>query len=99
MQKLFSHPTEHYDVLVSIDAAKAPRYMQNLAFDESIWRQNVRYANAVVTQEESQLPLLPGFDPVQLLYDDLKVSVHIETSVIAVQTFTGGIRGYIQDIL
>ena len=71
-QTLFSHPTAHYDFLVVLDATKAPRYSQNLAVEPAV-TQRGRYANAVTTREDNLPPLMPGFDPVQMLYDDLEV--------------------------
>ncbi len=71
VQKLFLHPTTHYEVLVNIDRSRAPRYFQALTADENVWQKG-KYANAINHHPDIELPLMPGFDPTQLLFADLQ---------------------------
>ena len=76
LQTLFVHPTEHYDFLVRLEHAALSRYHHNVAADASaIFGKSGKYANnrLAVASGESAGPLRPGFDPAQLLFDDLKV--------------------------
>ena len=70
---MYLHPTADYSFLIDIDPARAPRYVQNLRFDETICAKKGRYANAIALSQESEVPLMPDFDPVQMFYSDLKV--------------------------
>lgn len=72
------HPTTHYDFLIHVDPSKAPCYLQNLAADESVWRQKGGYANAIVSQGDAPMPLMPGFDPLRLLHADMMVSLPMQ---------------------
>ncbi|EMD32469.1 hypothetical protein CERSUDRAFT_108867 [Gelatoporia subvermispora B] len=71
VKTLFAHPTEHYEFVVQLDPAALPRYCQNVNADASVWTKKGKYANLRGTQDSSDAPL-PGFDPAQLLYDDLR---------------------------
>ena len=63
---------------MNIDRSKAPRYFQSVAVDESVWQKG-RYANALSHRSDGELPLLPGFDPTQLYFTDLQVTLyHVE---------------------
>ncbi|OBZ77304.1 Nucleolar protein 6 [Grifola frondosa] len=62
VKTLFAHPVEHYNFLVDMDPAVLPRYYQNVGADPAVWAKKSKFCP----------PALPGFDPAQLLYNDLK---------------------------
>lgn len=70
VQVLFTHPQDHYDVLVELDSSELPRYSQNIHADPNVWARKGKYANV----QQSQDTVQPGFDPARLLFDDLTVS-------------------------
>jgi hypothetical protein len=67
------HPSAHYDILVNIDPSKAPRYFHNVVMDEKLCKPKGRYANAFTVPVDVDTSLMPGFDPVQLLFGDIQV--------------------------
>ncbi|KAL6304485.1 Nrap protein [Sparassis latifolia] len=70
VKTLFTHPLEHYDFIVDLEPSILPRYAQNIAADANAWVRKGKYANVQATDDARTV--LPGFDPAQLLYDDLK---------------------------
>ncbi|CDO77351.1 hypothetical protein BN946_scf184786.g12 [Trametes cinnabarina] len=70
VKRIFHHPVDHYDFVVELKTALSPRYYQQLDADPSVWTSKNKYANAV--DKDSSPSIMPGFDPVSMLYDDLK---------------------------
>ncbi|KAI0084988.1 Nrap protein [Irpex rosettiformis] len=95
VKNLFLHPTTHYEVLVGIDRAHAPRYFQSVVVDENVWQKG-KYANAISKDHDTELPLMPGFDPTQLLFTDLQ-RVYDETFKIFYDPYGGTTFGIIFD--
>jgi U3 small nucleolar RNA-associated protein 22 len=75
LQGLFIHPTEDYDLIIQLKPAVLPRYFQNVVVDPVVWSQKGGYANMQPRMDD--LTPRPGFDPAQLLFDDLKVSLKL----------------------
>lgn len=71
-QGLFIHPTDDYDLIIQLKPAVLPRYFQNVCVNSVAWSQNGRYTNQL---RQDELALRPGFDPVEHLFHDLKVSL------------------------
>jgi len=67
---LFIHPTEDYDFVIQLEPAILPRYIQNVVVDPAVWSQKGGYVNRQLQKDD--VALRPGFDPVQLLFDDIK---------------------------
>ncbi|KAI0788916.1 Nrap protein [Irpex lacteus] len=95
VKKLFLHPTTHYEVLVNIDRSRAPRYFQALTADENVWQKG-KYANAINHHPDIELPLMPGFDPTQLLFADLQ-RIYEDTFKIFYDPYGGTTYGIIFD--
>ncbi|THG99128.1 hypothetical protein EW026_g3163 [Hermanssonia centrifuga] len=93
VKTLFVHPTEHYDILMRLDPSALPRYYQNITADPSVWKG--KYANAMLNGE-SKDALKPGFDPAQLLFNDLK-RVYKDTLKIFHDPFGGNLFGAVWD--
>ena len=66
------HPTDDYDILLKLDPSILPRYLQNVNADATLLTKRGKYANK--TQGDETVGLMPGFDPAQLLFNDLRVS-------------------------
>lgn len=66
------HPTEDYDFLIQLDIAVLPRYFQNVSVDPCVLSKTGTYGNSSL-EETFSARTRPGFDPAQLLFDDLKV--------------------------
>ncbi|KAI0916701.1 hypothetical protein AcV5_003115 [Taiwanofungus camphoratus] len=92
---LFAHPVEHYDFIIDLDPAILPRYVQSVAVDQGIWAKKGKYANIQSTEYQHR-PLLPGFDPAQFLYNDLR-RVYKDTFVIFHDSFGGARFGAVWD--
>ena len=71
-QRIFHHPVDHYDFVIELNPALSTRYHQNIDANPSVWTSKIKYANAV--SKDTPMPVMPGFDPVSLLFDDLAVS-------------------------
>ncbi|KZP27685.1 Nrap protein [Athelia psychrophila] len=69
VKALFVHPVEDYDFVIRLEPAVLPRYFQNVAVDSEAWSQKGKYAN--LQTQKSEPKQLVGFDPAQLLFDDL----------------------------
>ncbi|KAH9896561.1 Nrap protein [Cubamyces lactineus] len=69
VKRIFHHPVDHYDFVIELNPALLTRYHQNIDASSSVWASKAKYANAV--SKETPTPVMPGFDPVALLYDDL----------------------------
>ncbi|TFK47385.1 Nrap protein [Heliocybe sulcata] len=69
VKSLFVHPTDDYDFLINLDKSMLPRYYQNVGADPKVWDRSATYANLQPAENE---PFRPGFDPAQLLFDDLQ---------------------------
>jgi U3 small nucleolar RNA-associated protein 22 len=67
---MFIHPTEDYDFVIQLDPAMLPRYYQNISVNLTLLSKWGDYANL---RPQSSSSMRPGFDPAQLLFDDLKV--------------------------
>ena len=67
-QRLFSHATDDYDILIELKPSVLPRYHQAINADPSVWSKD--RANPKAENWSSH----PGFDPGWLLFDDLQVS-------------------------
>ncbi|TCD66882.1 hypothetical protein EIP91_000780 [Steccherinum ochraceum] len=68
---MFWHPEQQYDFLIGLNAELLPRYYQNIRADPSVWDRKGKYANIGSTRETRSSPVQPGYDPAQLLFDDL----------------------------
>jgi U3 small nucleolar RNA-associated protein 22 len=66
---MFIHPEEDYDFVVKLQPAVLPRYFQNVAAKPSIWADKHAYDPSA----DGEVPLRPGFDPVEAYLDDLTV--------------------------
>lgn len=73
LQGLFRHPTDDYDFIVEMDPLVLPRYSQNILVDASLLERHSKYANKTGVGEN--VSILPGFDPAELLVQDLQVCV------------------------
>ncbi|PCH41941.1 Nrap-domain-containing protein [Wolfiporia cocos MD-104 SS10] len=93
VQTLFTHPVEHYDFIVELDPTVLPRYAQNVHADSSVWSKG-KYTNP--RTEDAEAKLLPGFDPVRLLYQDLK-RVYKDTFVLFHDPLGGDRYGAVWD--
>ncbi|KAJ2972666.1 hypothetical protein NUW54_g12215 [Trametes sanguinea] len=70
VKRIFHHPVDHYDFVVELNPALSPRHHQLLDADPSVWASKGKYANAL--SKDSAAATMPGFDPIAMLYDDLK---------------------------
>lgn len=68
LQRLFSHATDDYDIIIELDPSVLPRYNQNIDADELAWSRG-RVGHASDGNGVSR----PGFDPARMLFDDLQV--------------------------
>lgn len=66
---MFIHPEEDYDFVVKLQPAVLPRYFQNVTANPSIWADK----HAIDPSVGGEVPLRPGFDPVEAYINDLKV--------------------------
>ena len=71
LQGLFRHPTDDYDFIVEMEPLVLPRYSQNVLVDANLLERQSKYANKTVVGEN--VSILPGFDPAELLVQDLQV--------------------------
>lgn len=76
------HPVEDYDFVIRLEPAVLPRYFQNVAVDSEAWSQKGKYAN--LQTQKSEPKQLVGFDPAQLLFDDLTVRIFLILHAIRV---------------
>lgn len=67
-QRLFSHATDDYDILIELKPSVLPRYHQAINVDPSVWSKD--RANPQGDGGASH----PGFDPAWLLFSDLQVN-------------------------
>ncbi|THH22517.1 hypothetical protein EUX98_g8176 [Antrodiella citrinella] len=67
---IFAHPVQQYDFIVELNPALLPRYHQNIIADPTVWARKAKYANVEVA-EGSHSATQPGYDPAQLLFNDL----------------------------
>ncbi|KAJ7721723.1 Nrap protein [Mycena maculata] len=91
VKSMFIHPTDDYDFIVRMDPTVLPRYAQNI--DSSLTTSG-KYAN--LPRDDSPVPPRPGFDPAQLLYDDLQ-RVYADTFKIFCDPFGGDRFGAVWD--
>ena len=68
---MFSHSTDDYDLLVQLNPTVLPRYFHNVNPDNNLLLKRGIYANKFL--DKGDMVVLPGFDPAQLLFDDLQV--------------------------
>lgn len=68
LQRLFSHTTDDYDIVLELDPAVLPRYYQNIDPDESVWSKS-----RVDLPTDGDTVSRPGFDPARMLFNDLQV--------------------------
>lgn len=66
---MFIHPEEDYDFVVKLQPTVLPRYFQNVTADSSVWADQHAYNPSA----DGEVPLRPGFDPVEAYLDDLTV--------------------------
>ncbi|KAF9219296.1 Nrap protein [Gyrodon lividus] len=69
VKRLFSHATNDYDILIELNPAVLPRYHQNVVADPAVWSKD-RLGHATDGEPVSR----PGFDPAQMLFDDLQAT-------------------------
>ena len=65
---MFTHPEEDYDFVVKLQPAVLPRYFQNVTAN-AIWADK----HTSDPSADGEVPLRPGFDPVEVYLDDLTV--------------------------
>ena len=70
---MFTHPTDDYDFLVQLDPLQLPRYVHNVHADLNLLTKRTKYVNKDPQDESASV--LPGYDPAQLLFSDLQVSL------------------------
>ena len=68
LQRLFTHATDDYDIVIELDPTVLPRYHQNIDADESVWSKS-----RIGHYTEGDAVSRPGFDPARMLFDDLQV--------------------------
>ncbi|KAG6335422.1 hypothetical protein ID866_3669 [Astraeus odoratus] len=68
VERLFSHATNDYDVLIELKPSVLPRYHQAIDPDPSVWSKDC------ATPQENNSVSAPGFDPAWLLFEDLQVN-------------------------
>ena len=73
---MFTHPTDDYDFLVQLDPLQLPRYVHNVHADLNLLTKRTKYVNKDPQDESASV--LPGYDPAQLLFSDLQVSLFSE---------------------
>ncbi|KAG9311330.1 Nrap protein [Chiua virens] len=73
VQRLFSHATDDYDLVIELDPNVLPRYHQNIDVDEMVWSKS-RVGHAADGDAVSR----PGFDPARMFLDDLQ-SIYLDT--------------------
>jgi len=95
IKTMFVHPTEDYDFLIQLDPAVLPRYFQNVMVDPGILINASRYANLSMADAFST-QIRPGFDPAQLLFDDIK-RIYADTLKLFHDPFGGDRFGAIWD--
>jgi len=71
VKTLFLHPTDDYDFVIKLDRTVIPRYFQNVAADPLILAHKGKRA-LLPSSERSDEVIRPGFDPVQLLFQDIQ---------------------------
>ncbi|KAH9949745.1 Nrap protein [Amylocystis lapponica] len=91
---LFAHPTEHYDFIIELDPVSLPRYYQNIAADPAVWAKRGKYVNLPLRETEQGLSV--GFDPAEMLFDDLK-RIYKDTFQIFRDPFGGNRFGAVWD--
>jgi len=73
IKTMLLHPTNDYDFLIHLNPSVAPRYIENLHADPSLWKSATKYAN-VMMDTASVYGTVPRvqFDPVGLLFEDIR---------------------------
>ncbi|KAF9475207.1 Nrap protein [Pholiota conissans] len=94
VQSIFIHPTDDYDILVKLDPSVLPRYFHNVNADTTLLTKRGKYANK--TQGDETVGLMPGFDPAQLLFNDLQ-RVYTDTLKLFYDPFGGDSIGAVWD--
>ncbi|CAA7262477.1 unnamed protein product [Cyclocybe aegerita] len=95
VQALFTHPTDDYDVLIQLDPAVLPRYVHNINAEEKLFTRRGKYANRML-EDQNDATVLPGFDPAQLLFNDLQ-RVYADTFKIFYDPLGGDKFGIVWD--
>lgn len=93
-QGMFIHPTQDYDFLVHLDPSVIPRYVHNIAADESLLGKG-KFANDRLKNQDQDL-VLPGFDPARLLFDDLQ-RTYADTFRVFFDPYGGDTYGAVWD--
>lgn len=73
IKDVFVHPLDDYDFVIHLKPSIHPRYYQNVQFDPHAWSKGEDGDTAVSHVGELTAPKVE-FDPVKMLFDDLKVS-------------------------
>lgn len=68
VERLFTHATDDYDVLIELNPMVLPRYHQSVNFDSCAWSKD-----RTKPREDDAIPR-PGFDPAWLLFQDLQAT-------------------------
>ncbi|KAF7327497.1 Mannose-6-phosphate isomerase [Mycena kentingensis (nom. inval.)] len=87
VETILTHPTNDYDLIVRLDPTSLPRHAQRV--DSA----SCRYANL---GRDSTVIMRPGFDPAQLLFDDLQ-RVYADTLKLFYDPFGGESYGAVWD--
>ncbi|KAJ8522745.1 hypothetical protein ONZ45_g757 [Pleurotus djamor] len=87
-KSLFIHPINDYDFLIKLNPKILPRYAQNVSPDPAIVnpRSQSKYAN--LAEDALSTKALPGFDPAQLFFNDLK-RIYADTFMLFHDPFGG----------
>ena len=74
-QSLFIHPLNHYDMLIHIEPSAISRHHQSISVNSTLLNPfaSRKYANIPNGASEERNTAWPGFDPVAMFYNDLKV--------------------------
>ncbi|KAH9855524.1 Nrap protein [Lenzites betulinus] len=78
VKRMFHHPVDKYDFVIELSPAHSTRAHHLVDADPSTWAPKTKYANSILNG--SATPLMPGFDPLALFYDDL-THVYADTAL------------------
>jgi len=78
-QGLFVHPTDDYDFVIELLPSSLTRYLHNVTVDQNLLlMKRGKYANKTKADENGVVAMImPGFDPAQLLFNDLQVRFRV----------------------
>ncbi|KAF9531369.1 Nrap protein [Crepidotus variabilis] len=93
VQGLFIHPIDDYDFIIQLDISALTRYAHNVNADSDRLAKS-KYANK--TQADRSLVIMPGFDPAQMLFNDLQ-RIYADTFKIFYDSLGGDQFGGVWD--